>query len=121
MEPTVGDEENLPARDRKVSRGQVFLVTDGGLHHHLPVSGNFGQVLRKNYPLAIAGKMDLPPAETVDVVGCLCTPLDRLGDKCHLPRAEEGDLIVIFHSGAYGPTASPAGFLSHETPVEVLV
>jgi diaminopimelate decarboxylase len=107
--------------DRKISRGQVFLVTDGGLHHHLPVSGNFGQVLRKNYPLAIASKMDLAPVETVDVVGCLCTPLDRLGDKCHLPRAEEGDLIVIFLSGAYGPTASPAGFLSHEAPIEVLV
>ena len=107
--------------DRKVSRGQVFLVTDGGLHHHLPVSGNFGQVLRKNYPLAIANKMDLDPAETVDVVGCLCTPLDRLGDKCHLPRADEGDLVVIFHSGAYGPTASPAGFLSHPAPAEVLV
>jgi diaminopimelate decarboxylase len=107
--------------DRKVSRGQVFLVTDGGLHHHLPVSGNFGQVLRKNYPLAIANKMDLEAVETVDVVGCLCTPLDRLGDKCHLPRAEEGDLVVIFHSGAYGPTASPAGFLSHPAPAEVLV
>jgi diaminopimelate decarboxylase len=107
--------------DRKVSRGQVFLVTDGGLHHHLPVSGNFGQVLRKNYPLAIADKMDLDAVETVDVVGCLCTPLDRLGDKCHLPRAEEGDLIVIFHSGAYGPTASPASFLSHEPAAEVLV
>ena len=107
--------------DRKMSRGQVFLVTDGGLHHHLPVSGNFGQILRKNYPLAVANKMDLEPVETVDVVGCLCTPLDRLGDKCHLPRAEEGDLIVIFHSGAYGPTASPVGFLSHEAPVEVLV
>jgi len=107
--------------DRKISRGQVFLVTDGGLHHHLPVSGNFGQILRKNYPLAVANKMDLEPEEIVDVVGCLCTPLDRLGDKCRLPRADEGDFIVIFHSGAYGPTASPAGFLSHEPPAEVLV
>lgn len=107
--------------DRKISRGQVFLVTDGGLHHHLAASGNFGQVIRKNYPVAVGNRMDMAEREAVSVVGRLCTPLDILADKAELPRAEPGDLIVIFQSGAYGLTASPVGFLSHEPPAEVIV
>ncbi|MGE0744134.1 MAG: pyridoxal-dependent decarboxylase, exosortase A system-associated [Rhodospirillales bacterium] len=107
--------------DRKESRGHVYLITDGGLHHQLAASGNFGQVLRRNYPIAVATRMGAAADETVSVVGCLCTPLDLLGDKVALPRAEIGDLIVVFQSGAYGLSASPTAFLSHPAPVEVLV
>ena len=107
--------------DRKISRGHVFLVTDGGLHHQLAASGNFGQVIRKNYPVAIGNRMGETTTETASVVGPLCTPLDLLGDKMELPRAEIGDLVVVFQSGAYGLTASPTAFLSHPEPLEVLV
>ncbi|WP_018861135.1 pyridoxal-dependent decarboxylase, exosortase A system-associated [Thioalkalivibrio sp. ALJ3] len=107
--------------DRKVSRGRVFLVTNGGLHHHLAASGNFGQVIRKNYPVAIGNRMGETNTEVVDVVGPLCTPLDVLGQQVELPRAEIGDLVVVFQSGAYGYTASPRGFLSHPEPAEILV
>jgi diaminopimelate decarboxylase len=107
--------------DRKVSRDQTFLVTNGGLHHHLAASGNFGQVLRKNYPVVLANRMDGPERETVSVVGPLCTPLDLLADKVQLPRAEVGDLIAVLQSGAYGRSASPLGFLSHPQPAEILV
>ncbi|MCK6433829.1 MAG: pyridoxal-dependent decarboxylase, exosortase A system-associated, partial [Aquabacterium sp.] len=107
--------------DRKVSRGQVFLVTDGGLHHHLSASGNFGQVLRKNYPLAVGNRIDTAEREVVSVVGPLCTPLDLLGDRVELPAAQVGDLVVVFQSGAYGATASPQAFLGHPGCVEVLV
>ena len=107
--------------DRKVSRGQTFLVTDGGLHHHLSASGNFGQVLRKNYPLAIGNRMEAPADEVVSVVGPLCTPLDLLGERMPLAHAEIGDLVVVFQSGAYGATASPQQFLGHPAVIEVLV
>jgi len=107
--------------DRKLSRGQIFLVTDGGLHHHLAASGNFGQVIRKNYPAAIGNRMGGATGETVSVVGPLCTPLDLLADRMTLPAAEPGDLVVVFQSGAYGPSASPQGFLGHPAPAEVLV
>ena len=107
--------------DRKESRGQVFLVTDGGLHHQLAASGNFGQVIRRNYPIAIGNRMEQRPTETASVVGCLCTPLDLLADRVELPRADIGDLVVVFQSGAYGLTASPINFLSHPVPLEVLV
>ncbi|MDM4718585.1 pyridoxal-dependent decarboxylase, exosortase A system-associated [Micromonospora sp. WMMA1363] len=107
--------------DRKVSRGRTYLVVDGGLHHQLAASGNFGQVIRRNYPIAVAERIDAEPAETVTVVGCLCTPLDLLGDAVTLPRADVGDLVVLFQAGAYGRTASPTAFLSHPAPAEVLV
>jgi diaminopimelate decarboxylase len=107
--------------DRKLSRGQVFLVTDGGLHHHLAASGNFGQVLRKNYPVTIGNRAGTVDTEIASVVGPLCTPLDLLADRMSLPRAEPDDLVVVFQSGAYGLTASPTAFLGHPAPVEVLV
>ncbi len=107
--------------DRKVSRGHTFLVADGGLHHHLSNSGNFGQVLRKNYPVAIGNRMDAPPGPPASVVGPLCTPLDLVADRMALPEAQPGDLVVVYQSGAYGATASPQGFLGHPAVVEVLV
>jgi len=107
--------------DRKISRGQVFLITDGGMHHHLAASGNFGQVLRKNYPAAIGNRMVSGERELASVVGPLCTPLDLLADRVELAEAQVGDLVVVFQSGAYGLTASPTAFLSHPAPAEVLV
>jgi diaminopimelate decarboxylase len=110
--------------DRKVSRGQTYLVTDGGLNHHLSASGNFGQVIRKNYPVTIVRQLGGAPVserETASVVGPLCTPLDLLADRMDLPVAEIGDLAVVFQSGAYGASASPEHFLGHPRCVEVLV
>jgi diaminopimelate decarboxylase len=107
--------------DRKVSRGRTFLVTDGGLQHQLAASGNFGQLLRRNYPLAIANRFGAEPAEEQTLTGCLCTPLDLLADEALLPRAEVGDLVAIFCAGAYGLTASPILFLSQPMAREMLV
>ena len=107
--------------DRKVSAGHVFLIVNGGLHHQLAASGNFGQVIRKNYPLVIGNRVRGTARERVSVVGPLCTPLDLLGDRVELARAEVGDLVVLYQSGAYGLTASPNAFLGHPDPIEVLV
>ena len=107
--------------DRKESHGQTYLVTDGGLHHQLAASGNFGTVVRRNYPVAIANRFGEEPAEEVNVVGCLCTPLDRLADQALLPRAEVGDLVAVFCAGAYGASASPSAFLGQGPAAEVLI
>jgi diaminopimelate decarboxylase len=107
--------------DRKVSHGETYLVTDGGLHHQLAASGNFGTVVRRNYPVAIATRFDAPVEEEANVVGCLCTPLDRLADKGGFPRAEVGDLVAVFCAGAYGASASPSAFLGQGPAAEMLV
>jgi diaminopimelate decarboxylase len=107
--------------DRKESHGVTFLVTDGGLHHQLAASGNFGTVVRRNYPSAIATRYGSEPTEEVNIVGCLCTPLDRLADNAMMPRAEVGDLVAVFCAGAYGASASPSAFLGHGPAAEILV
>ena len=107
--------------DRKISHGETFLITDGGLHHQLAASGNFGTVIRRNYPVAIATRFGAEPEEVASVVGCLCTPLDRLSDSAHLPRADVGDLVAIFCAGAYGASASPANFLGQGPALETLI
>jgi diaminopimelate decarboxylase len=108
--------------ERKFSRDQQFLITDGGLHHHLAASGNFGQVIRKNYPVIVGNRVAPDGAAALaSVVGPLCTPLDLLADKMELGHAREGDLIVVLQSGAYGLTASPTAFLSHPAPEEVFL
>jgi len=107
--------------DVKMSHGQTFVVCNGGMHHHLANSGNFGQVIRRNYPVALADKLDQPLQSPVQVVGPLCTPLDVLADKIALPQVEVGDWFVVFQSGAYGATASPQAFLGHGSVAEVLI
>lgn len=107
--------------DRKISHGEVFLVTDGGLHHQLAASGNFGTVVRRNYPVAVATRFGAEVEEEASVVGCLCTPLDILANKGGFPRAEVGDLIAVFCAGAYGASASPANFLGQGPAREILV
>lgn len=105
--------------DVKESRGHRFAVCDGGLHHHLAASGNFGQVIRKNYPVAAVELTE--ERELVSVVGPLCTPLDLLGDRVTISVLREGSLVAVLQSGAYGKTASPENFLSHPRCLEVLV
>lgn len=107
--------------DKKVSRSETFLITAGGMNHHLAASGNLGQVIRKNYPVAIGNRIGATAVETVNIHGPLCTPLDVLASKVELPAAEPGDWVVVFQSGAYGASASPQGFLSMPSLREALL
>jgi len=107
--------------DRKVSHGKLFLVTDGGMHHQLAASGNFGQVVRRNYPVAVATRWSEPASEEASIVGCLCTPLDRLADDVMIPSAQVGDVVAVFLAGAYGLSASPQGFLAQQPALELAV
>jgi len=107
--------------EKKMSRGQTFLITDGGLHHHLAASGNFGQVIRKNYPIAIANRMHCEQKQSCHVVGPLCTPLDILGHNVSLCEADSGDLVAVFQSGAYAYSASPHAFLAQPPAQEIFL
>jgi len=107
--------------DRKVSHGKTFLITDGGMQHQLAASGNFGQIVRRNYPVAIASRFGVEALEEVSITGCLCTPLDRLADDVMMPEAQVGDLVAIFLAGAYGLSASPQAFLAQQAALEMAV
>ena len=107
--------------DKKVSHDKIFLIVDGGLHHQLAASGNFGQVVRRNYPVAIAGRFGAAAEEEASIVGCLCTPLDRLADDVMTPPAGVGDLVAVFLAGAYGLSASPQAFLTQQPALEMVL
>lgn len=102
----------------KASRGATLALCDGGMNAHLAASGHFGMVIKRNYRMHRVGGGT--PTVKVDLTGPLCTSIDRLGSGVLLPPLVEGDVIAIHASGAYGPTASPTGFISHPTPREVL-
>lgn len=106
---------------KKQSRGKTFLVTDGGMNHHLAASGNLGQILKKNYPIVNPAKIKSDKTQTCQITGPLCTPLDSLGTNVILPGTNEGEYIAIMNSGAYGYTASPLTFLSHAPPKEIVI
>lgn len=107
--------------ERKESRGKIFLIADGGMHHHLAASGNLGQVIRKNFPVIIGNRVQDTEKEMASIVGPLCTPLDLLAEEMMLPKAVAGDLVVVLQSGAYGLSVSPTAFLNHPLPEEILV
>ncbi len=107
--------------DRKTSRGKTYLITDGGMHHHLAASGNLGQKVRKNFPLCVANRIASQQMKTVTVSGKLCTPLDVLAEDVTLGQCEVGDYIAVMNSGAYGLSASPVHFLGHPVAEEVLL
>jgi diaminopimelate decarboxylase len=54
-------------------------------YHHITVPGAGGR-----------------PAEVVDVVGSLCTDLDRIASGRRLPALEPGDLLIVHDAGAHG-------------------
>lgn len=106
--------------DVKESRGRKFCVLDGGMNHHLPASGNFGQVIRKNFKIINLSNSDVDTQEEVNIVGPLCTSIDLMGDRVNIPKPEIGHHLAILNSGAYAYTASPLFFLSHKFPKELL-
>jgi diaminopimelate decarboxylase len=107
--------------DVKRSGGTTIAVTDGGMHHHLAASGNLGQGLKRSLPCFTPMDMGATPEQRTRVVGRLCTPIDVLCPDALLPAVVPGDLLAIFQSGAYGASASPSAFLSHERATEVLL
>jgi diaminopimelate decarboxylase len=108
------------ARYVKQSRGEHFVVTDGGMNHHMAAVG-MGSFVKRNFPIRLLSRPDAPPTGKYTITGPLCTPEDVLGRRVSLPEVRPGDLIGIERAGAYGPTASPVLFLSHGYPAEVLV
>lgn len=107
----------------KVSRGKRIVVLDGGMNHHLAAAGHMGMVIHRPYRMSVlrAESGPLQAVEAHDIFGPLCTSIDTLGRGVQLPRLEEGDVLAVHCSGAYGPSSSPANFISHPPAKEFMV
>ena len=104
----------------KDSRGTRIGICDAGMNCHLAAAGMFGMAIRRNYRMKNLS-CEGAPQGAYQLSGPLCTSLDVLARGVPLSRLEKGDLVVIETSGAYGPSASPTRFISHDAPAEWLV
>lgn len=95
-----------------------FAIIDGGMNNHFSLAC-IGRLLKRDFPVSVIN--DSKCLELVSIVGPLCTPVDSIASNVMLPTIKPRDIIVIKNSGAYGYTYSPQLFLSHPTPIELLV
>ena len=65
-------------------------------------------------------RADVSARETVTVVGPICETGDRLGSDRLLPPSEEGDVILIANTGAYGYVMS-SQYNLREVATEVVI
>ncbi|MFD5076458.1 type III PLP-dependent enzyme [Streptomyces sp. NPDC058371] len=97
----------------------TIVVLDAGINVLGGMSG-LGRVLRPAAGFENLSAGDDREPVTADVVGPLCTPLDRLSVRATLPQPREGDLLSVPNVGAYGLTASLTRFLSRPPVTEVV-
>lgn len=110
-------------RRTKFSRGKEIAICDGGLNNHLAACGHFGSVIHRNYVIEkVSSDSDGGnPAISYDLFGPLCTTIDQLGRDVRVGALKTGDLLAVKNSGAYGLSASPMQFISHEPAKEIIV
>lgn len=103
----------------KASKGVKYVVCDGGSNFHSSAAF-LGRFVRNNFPLTTYPEGE--EKEKAVIVGPLCTPLDVIGQNVLVNKnIKKGDYVIIEKSGAYGLTYSPFAFLSHTTPIELLL
>ncbi len=93
---------------------KTFVIVDSGMNHLLrpALYGATHRIL----PL----RQLTSAAETVDVVGPICESSDFFAKNIALPRLQEGDLIGIADTGAYGFSMA-SRYNQHRLPSEVCV
>lgn len=103
---------------RKEIMKKKFIITDGGMNQNALCTFREKKI-RGNFTMRILDNNS--EEETVTVAGPLCTPDDIIGRNVTLNKAEQGDILCVNNSGAYGISFSPSMFLGHPAPCEVLV
>ena len=104
--------------DTKISQGVAFALLDGGINHALlPITANQYRVRK----VSLYNKQHDDNPTEVMLGGPLCTSVDSWRTTVTLPKLHIGDLVLLENSGAYGFSASMLGFLSRQTPAEILI
>jgi len=104
--------------DVKKRGDKTLVVVDAGVNILGGMSG-LGRILRPSTVLANLSSPD-GPSVTVDVVGPLCTPLDRLSVNTTVAAPRVGDVLCVDNVGAYATTAALSAFLSRPAAVELV-
>lgn len=103
----------------KTSHDKKYYIVDGGTNCY-SIAGGMKALLRRNLPVRALNK-NTGETEKVTIVGPLCTPTDILAQDIILPKCKQNEYLLFPFAGAYGYSASPLKFLSHEPPNEIIV
>ncbi len=95
----------------------LTLYTVGGIKHipnirtYVSVDGGMGDnpryiLYQAEYEAVIANKAAEPKSETVTVAGKCCESGDLIGEGMSLQKAQAGDIMAVFATGAYNYSMS---------------
>jgi diaminopimelate decarboxylase len=99
----------------KMTPSKKFVGIDAGFNTLLrpAMYGSF-------HPILVANKLQRANKETYDVVGPICESGDTLAKDRKLPLIDEGDLLAVLNSGAYGFSMS-SQYNSRPRAAEVMI
>ncbi len=103
---------------RKENNGKRFVIVDAAMNDLIrpALYGAHHEIV----PVMQPADLEPIPNEPVDVVGPICESGDFFARDRELPRMEEGDLLAILDTGAYG-MALASNYNTRPRPAEVLV
>lgn len=74
-----------------------YVFVDGGMSDNIRPA-----LYQANYACDIANRMDEEKSELVSVAGKCCESGDIIVEDVHLPKCVQGDILVVYTTGAYG-------------------
>lgn len=91
---TVGSSKQVP-------KGRKYVAVDGGMADNPRPS-----LYQALYTAQVANKPGAPLAQTITLAGRFCESGDILIKDVEMPELEEGDIICVYDTGAYGYSMS---------------
>ncbi len=91
---TVGSSKQVP-------NGKKYVAVDGGMADNARPS-----LYQAKYTAQVANKPNMENIETITLAGRFCESGDILIENIQLPKLEEGDVICVYDTGAYGYSMS---------------
>ena len=91
---TVGSSKQVP-------KGRKYVAVDGGMADNPRPS-----LYQALYTAQVANKPEAPLAQTITLAGRFCESGDILIKDVKMPELEEGDIICVYDTGAYGYSMS---------------
>jgi diaminopimelate decarboxylase len=103
---------------KKTNGKKTFLVVDAAMNDLLRPS--LYRAHHEIVPVRVSEESEGSPHETVDVVGPICETGDFFARDRDLPIAQEGDLLALLDTGAYGMVLA-SNYNTRPRAAEVLV
>ncbi|MGA8492405.1 MAG: diaminopimelate decarboxylase [Terriglobales bacterium] len=103
---------------RKTNGKKKFLVVDAAMNDLLRPS--LYHAYHEILPVQLSKASEEGPGEMTDVVGPICETGDFFARDRELPTMQEGDLLAVLDTGAYGMVLA-SNYNTRPRPAEVLV